>query len=185
MEKIYISAGQLLADSFRLGALIFRSGYRPDLMVSIWRGGAPVAVAIQEYFSIRGVPTDVVAITASSYTGIDQRTRTVRVTGIPQLLDRIKREHSLLIIDDVFDTGLTIAEIMKQLHQQAGGQCPEQIRTACPWYKPTRNRTHLKPDYYLHETAQWLVFPHELDGLSRDEIRCKPDLDGVLDDLDI
>jgi hypothetical protein len=27
------------------------------------------------------------------------------------------------------------------------------------------------PDYYVHATEQWLVFPHELVGLSAEEIR--------------
>jgi uncharacterized protein len=27
------------------------------------------------------------------------------------------------------------------------------------------------PDYFLHETAEWLVFPHELDALTPDEMR--------------
>ena len=185
MEKIYISAGELLADSFRLGARILKSGYHPDFVLGVWRGGAPVAIAIHEYFSILGVATELVAIKASSYAGIDQRTRTVRVTGLSQLLDLVSPDHSLLIVDDVFDTGLTVAEILAQLRQQTGERCPNQIRVACPWYKHTRNRTQCRPDYHLHETSSWLVFPHELDGLSRAEVRCKPDLGGVLDELEL
>jgi hypothetical protein len=39
-----------------------------------------------------------------------------------------------------------------------------------PYYKPTRNQTDSAPDYYLHETEQWLKYPHSLEGLSREEI---------------
>ncbi len=46
-----------------------------------------------------------------------------------------------------------------------------ELRIACPWYKPGNSRTGLVPDYHLHETDAWLVFPHELVGLDRDEIR--------------
>ena len=38
------------------------------------------------------------------------------------------------------------------------------------WYKPNNNQTSLKPDYYLHETDKWIVFPHDLAGLSMQEI---------------
>jgi hypothetical protein len=41
---------------------------------------------------------------------------------------------------------------------------------ACPWYKPSRNVTDLVPDFYIHATDQWLVFPHELRGLTPQEI---------------
>ena len=38
-------------------------------------------------------------------------------------------------------------------------------------------RGTIVPDYYLHETDQWLVFPHELSGLSAEEIaRAKPEI---------
>jgi len=47
---------------------------------------------------------------------------------------------------------------------------PKDIRIATPWFKPKNNTTELMPDYYIHDTDQWLVFPHELDGLSREEI---------------
>ena len=41
------------------------------------------------------------------------------------------------------------------------------------------------PDYYIHETDQWLVFPHELQGLSMDEIRAnKPELDSLIKNIE-
>ncbi len=55
---------------------------------------------------------------------------------------------------------------------------PEQIRIATPWYKPGNNQTSLKPDYYIHETDQWLVFPHEMKGLEQSEILAnKPEME--------
>jgi hypothetical protein len=39
------------------------------------------------------------------------------------------------------------------------------------YYKPARRKVDITPDYYVHETDKWLVFPHELDGLSEQEIR--------------
>ena len=48
---------------------------------------------------------------------------------------------------------------------------PRDIRIATVYYKPRRNVTDLKPDFFVHETDQWLIFPHEIDGLTVDEIR--------------
>ena len=39
-----------------------------------------------------------------------------------------------------------------------------------PYFKPGNNKTDRAPDYFVHETDAWLVFPHELSGLSAAEI---------------
>src|SRR4029450_10145112 len=70
MEKIYITASSLLQDSFRLAAKIHRSGFRPDFIVGIWRGGTPVGIAIQEYFEYVGVRPDHIAVRTSACVGV-------------------------------------------------------------------------------------------------------------------
>ena len=50
-----------------------------------------------------------------------------------------------------------------------------EIRTGCLYYKPSMNKTDIVPNYFLHETAAWLVFPHELEGLSHEEMQKKWD----------
>jgi hypothetical protein len=48
---------------------------------------------------------------------------------------------------------------------------------AVPWFKPSRNETDMLPDFYLKETAEWLVFPHELDALTPEEMQeARPEL---------
>ena len=69
------------------------------------------------------------------------------------------------------DLGNTFAAVLAELKRRARANTPEDIRIAAPWFKPTRNQTDLVPDYYLHETAEWLVFPHELDALTPEEMR--------------
>ena len=47
-----------------------------------------------------------------------------------------------------------------------------------------KNKTKRKPDYYLHETDKWLVFPHELEGLSMQEIKDnKPEVSKLIDQI--
>ena len=60
---------------------------------------------------------------------------------------------------------------MPELERRARANTPADIRIAAPWFKPSRNETDLIPDYFLHETADWLVFPHELDALTPEEMR--------------
>ncbi|MFT6157430.1 MAG: hypoxanthine phosphoribosyltransferase, partial [Neolewinella sp.] len=66
MEKIFISAEELLLDSFKLAEKVYLSGFRPDFIIGVWRGGAPVGIAIQEYLDFIGVHSDHIAIRTSS-----------------------------------------------------------------------------------------------------------------------
>lgn len=180
INKLYINAADLLQDSMRLGLSVLNSGFRPDYIVGVWRGGTPVGIAVQEVLQVHDVRSDHIAIRTSSYQGIGQRGREIKVHGLDYLVERVNASDALLIVDDVFDTGLSVEAILHTLSRKARRNTPEDIRIATPWFKPGNNQTSLKPDYYLHETDQWLVFPHELEGLTREEIRLhKPEIDAV------
>ena len=172
-EKLYIGAQGLLEDSFRLGAKILESGFEPSFIVAIWRGGAPIGMAVQEFLDYFGISTDHIAIRTSSYQGIDGRSPTVRIHGTSYLIKNLQHEDRLLIVDDVFDTGHTIQALIQHLREKARLNTPDDIRVAVPYYKPSRRETDVEPDYYLHETDQWIKFPYSLEGLTEAEIQEK------------
>ena len=107
-KKIFITAEELLRDSFLLASNIVQSGFRPDYIVGIWRGGTPVGIAVQEFLDYAGIETDHIAIRTSHYTGIDQTTLNVQVHGLGYLIRKVNKQDSLLIVDDVFDTGMSV-----------------------------------------------------------------------------
>ena len=170
-EKQYLSAQQLLEDSFELGASIIRDGFRPTMMIAIWRGGVPMGIAIQELLAWYGIETDHIAIRTSSYSGIDGQSQQIRIHGMNYLIKNCRHEDHLLIVDDVFDTGLTINAVIEHLQEKARLNTPEEIRIAVPYYKPSPNQTDREPEYFLHETDQWLKYPHSLEGLAVEEVR--------------
>jgi len=181
MKKIVLSAQDLLEDSFRLGLRVLESGFQPTMIIAIWRGGTPVGMAVQEILDYCGVESDHIAIRTSSYVGVDQR-GAVAVHGLNYIIKKICHEDRLLIVDDVFDTGNTIAAVIEELRKRARDNTPDDIRIAVPWYKPSRNETDLVPDYFIHETAEWLVFPHELDALSPGELReARPEIARIVE----
>jgi hypoxanthine phosphoribosyltransferase len=180
-EKLYISPQSLLDDSFRLGSMVFDSGFRPSFILALWRGAAPIGIAVQEFLAYRGVASDHIAIRTASYTGIDNQSREIAIYGMNYLIKNVTHEDRLLIVDDVYDTGRTIEALIRHLQAKARRNTPDDIRVAVPWYKPDRNLTDRVPDYFLHETAQWIKFPHSLEGLSEDEIRTRrPELFAIL-----
>jgi uncharacterized protein len=170
IPKTFISAQSLLQDSFELGRQVVASGFRPSFLVGVWRGGAPIGITVQEVLEYHGVICDHIAIRTSSYSGIDQQSRTVRVHAIDYLVSMLNADDGLLLIDDVFDSGRSLEAVIAELRRRCRRNIPDQIRIATVYYKPARNRSSLRPDYFVHETDRWLVFPHELCGLTREEI---------------
>src|SRR5258708_26980079 len=169
LDKIFISADSLLRDSIELGLQVVRSGFKPTFLVGIWRGGAPIGIAVQEILEYNGIECDHVSIRTSSYTGIDQQNRTVRVHAVDYLVSSLNAEDQLLLIDDVFASGRSLEAVIAELRRRCRRNLPEQIRVATVYYKPARNRSNLAPDFYVRSTDQWLVFPPRVHGRTREE----------------
>jgi uncharacterized protein len=183
MDKLFIQSEELLKDSFNLAWQVYESGYRPNYIIGVWRGGAPIGIAVQEFLDVLGVPSDHIAIRTSHYKGIDLRDSQVQVYGLNYIIKQVESEDSLLIVDDVHDTGISIQKIISDLQTACKKNTPE-IKVATPYFKPQKNKTERKPDFYIHETEKWLVFPHELEGLSLDEIiEFKPELSDLAEKI--
>ncbi|MDP7593464.1 MAG: phosphoribosyltransferase family protein [Litorilituus sp.] len=182
MEKKYITAQELLEDSFRLAAKVYEDGFRPQFIVGIWRGGAPIGIAVQEYFDFKKVDTDHIAVRTSSYYGINKQSKEIKVHGLHYIIENANADDGLLIVDDVFDSGRSIKALIAQLKISMRQNMPKDVRTACPWYKPANNQVDIEPTYHVHKSDEWLVFPHELSGLTPDEIiEGKKDLVNIQD----
>ena len=160
----------MLQDSFRLADQVFKDGFKPDFIIGIWRGGAPIGIAVQEYFDFKGIETDHIAVRTSSYYGIGQQSKEIKVHGLHYLIENANAGDSLLIVDDVFDSGRSVEALIARIKELSRLNTPKDIRIACPWYKPKNNKTDLVPDYYVQTSEEWLVFPHELSGLTPEEL---------------
>jgi len=181
-DKVFISAQQLLEDSFRLAAQVYDSGFRPQFIVGIWRGGAPIGIAVQEYFDYKKVETDHIAVRTSSYYGIGQQSKTIKVHGLDYIIERANAEDGLLIVDDVFDSGRSVSALIEKLTEKMRLNMPNDVRVATPYYKPKNKAVEMVPDYFVHESEDWLVFPHEISGLSIEELcEGKSDLKNLKD----
>ena len=175
MIKRFLDAEEVMLDSYRLGAKIFESGFRPDFIVGLWRGGSPVGIAVQDCLEYLGVKTDHISIRTSyrglsSYESMVEQHENIRVHGTQYLLNNLESHHKLLIVDDVYSTGLNLAAVINRLEKKTRRNMPQDVRIACLWFKPEKLRVERQPDYYLHTTSDWLVLPYELDGLSQEEI---------------
>lgn len=170
--KHYTSTQQLRIDAFQLGAKIINDGFVPDYMIALWRGGSFIGCCIHELLNYK-LPNrvDHIAIRTSKYVGVDQAAPTVHVHNLGYLIERLQSHHNVLIVDDIYDTGLSIQALYFSLQEKLGDNMPKDIRIATVDYKPTRNKTDKIPDYFVNVTNEWIVYPHELEGLTIEEIR--------------
>lgn len=188
MDKLYVGADDLLRDSFQLAAAIHDSGFRPDFLVGLWRGGSAVGIAVQEGLEYFGVKTDHIAIRTSysgahRYSEMVSKADEIRVHGLQYLLENLCSHHTMLIVDDVYSTGSSVRAVIDQLARKTRRNLPHDIRTGTVWYRPTE-KTLRAPDYFVHETGDWLVLPYEMSGLSLDELReNRPELADIFDRL--
>ncbi|MGN0854626.1 MAG: phosphoribosyltransferase [Kiritimatiellia bacterium] len=169
LRKKFLSADELLRDSWRLAARVKASGWQPDLLIALWRGGAAVGVAVHEFLKAQGWDIRHIPLKCASYTGIGENAGDVVFTFGDEIFGRLHAGDKVLVVDDVFDTGKT-ARAVKSRTAAAGAD----MRMACVYWKPAKNQTDLRPDYFVKDVgSDWLVFPHEIEGLTPEERRQK------------
>nr|CAA6814851.1 MAG: Hypoxanthine-guanine phosphoribosyltransferase (EC [uncultured Thiotrichaceae bacterium] len=192
MKKQFLDEEQLVLDSFRLGVSIFESGFRPTFIVGLWRGGSTIGIYVQECLQTLGVETDHISL-RTSYRGqehylqrIGSAEPEIRVHGTQYLLENLNADDGLLIVDDVFSTGHSVEAVINRLSKHLKRNMPKDVRIATLYQRPALNKTDIQPDYSLHSTDDWLVFPYEMSGLSMDEIReHKSYLNQIIQDMEV
>ena len=89
----------------------------------------------------------------------------------------------MLIVDDVYSTGSSVNAVIQQLTRKTRRNLPHDIRIGTVWYRPS-DKTVRTPDYFVHETSDWLVLPYEMSGFSMAELQeNRPEMNGLLERL--
>ncbi len=166
-----------MEDSFKLGVQIFQSDFKPTFIVGLWRGGSTVGIYVQECLQTLGVETNHISI-RTSYEGLsayaqalNDPKRTIRVHGTQYLIEELSTDDHLLIVDDVFSTGRNVEAVIERLEKRLKRNMPKHVKVAALWYRPEARQTGRVPDYFEHETSDWLVLPYELTGLTDEELK--------------
>ena len=161
---------QLLAEE--VAERIKASGYSPDVVVAVSRGGFDHARILCDQLEVRRLAS----VQIEFYAGVNE------TNEVPRIVYPLNADVSglkVLVVDDVSDTG----ESWRAAKEHVEGLGASQVRVATLHVKPW---TTFKPDYHAAETDAWIVYPWEpiefmtstaarleKDGLDSQEIRKK------------
>jgi len=174
-EKVFLDEDSLIEESFQLATQIMASGFKPTFIVGLWRGGSSVGIYVQECLQTLGVKTDHISI-RTSYTGSknyqtsSHNEQPIRVHGLTYLVKKLNVEDKLLIVDDMYRSGKNVNATISELKRRLRKNMPTDVRVATVW-KDASLSDDEGPDYSVHQTKDWVVFPYELQGLTLEEIQ--------------
>lgn len=167
-------------NGLKLAHKIYKQdGFVPDVIYCSMRGGAYLANIISEYYKYFGENNILfAAIAARSYSGINQAQEKLTVDGWTVLPQNLPSDSKILLVDDIFDSGNTINQLMEILVE--AGLKRENIKIAVHDYKDFKNKKAHKfvPDYFCRkhtitkdEENFWIHYmSHELIGLTETEL---------------
>jgi hypoxanthine phosphoribosyltransferase len=129
-----------------LAAQIRADGFRPDAVLALARGGLPCAGALAYALGVKNMAT----LNVEFYTGVDERLdEPLLLPPVPDLA--LLRAERLLVVDDVADTGRTLA-----LASEFCAQHGPEVRTAVLYEKP---QSVVRCDFVWRRTDRWINFP--------------------------
>ncbi|MCX8174804.1 MAG: phosphoribosyltransferase family protein [Candidatus Micrarchaeota archaeon] len=147
-DGIRISWQEYHRNISALGRKIKRSGFVPDVIVCISRGGLPVGLMLSEYLK-----RPLAVITVQSY----QNKKRGRLRFDTRISSVEPVKGKILLADDLVDSGTTM-RVTKRYLQKKG-----KVKTAVMFRKECSS---FEPDYFVKwmPRDKWIYFPYDLRG---------------------
>src|SRR5438309_10356292 len=130
-----------LASEIRL------SGYNPQVIVGVSRGGWPPARVMSDLLQ----NTNLANMKVEFYRDIGVRNKKPRITQ-PVTMEVVGKR--VLVVDDVSDTGQSLRVVGDHLQRK-----PVKELRVCTIYM--KSQSIYRPDYYSRTTRKWIIFPWE------------------------
>ena len=147
MEKIYFTIEEMIDSIKKISAQLVDSNYDPEVIISINRGGCTPGIYLSHYLN---KPHEVI--------NIELRDSNIE-PDLTSIKEKIKQFNSVLIIDDINDSGATLWEVANQIY----GRMIAKPKFATLVSKETSEFENLIFGYKINKTEEddWVVFPWE------------------------
>ena len=147
LQFLHLSWDDVQELTEKLAAKIAESGYVPDIVVAVSRGGFDPARILCDQLGVRRLAS----VQLEAYDGMIRRPEPVVVLPVNADL----RGRKALLVDDVSDSGSSLAKGKEHLLQKNAAEVRITTLHIKPWSK-------FIPDYYAAEVDKWIVYPWEL-----------------------
>lgn len=148
LKLIAPSWDELFTDTVKLAEIVESSGFKPDVIVAIARGGWIIGRLLSDFMDQPNV-TDIRVEFYKDIYVTEPKPRITQPIGVD--IKGLK----VLVADDVADTGESLTVTVEYLKSLGA----EEVKIATIYVKPW---SKIKPDYYVKETDAWIIFPHEI-----------------------
>ncbi|MBS7656061.1 phosphoribosyltransferase [Candidatus Bathyarchaeota archaeon] len=131
----------------KLADKIKKSGFSPNLIVGVARGGWIPARILSDLLE----NSNVASVRVEFYVDVAKTSQSPKITqgiSIPPI------GKTVLVVDDVADTGKSLKAVIEYLYNLGA----KEVKAATLHYKP---QSIIKPEFYIEETDAWIVYPHE------------------------
>lgn len=153
-DKLHLGWEEVYGQSLKLAELIKAAGEQFDYMVVVPRGGYFVANVVARELDF-GVTKLLHAGVGSYDSGQGNQRPELSIGEMPTV--ETVRGKSLLIIDEVCDSGETLAFVTDYFNKSGA----KLVKSGVLHYKPINSRAGYKPDWFVEQTDKWVVYPWE------------------------
>jgi len=148
MEYLILTWEDVYNLTLRLSERVVESGFKPDVVVGIARGGWIPARVLSDVLYADSLQN----IRIEYYSDVGQKGREPKIT---QPITGSMEGKSILLVDEVADTGDSLYHAKQHVQSLGAGD----VKTAVLHWKPW---SRIKPDFYMVQTERWTVYPWEL-----------------------
>jgi len=143
-----VSWDDIVKWSRELAKKIKESGFKPDVVVAVARGGFIPARLICDFLGVENL----LSLQSQHWTEAAKAAERA-IIKFPYKIDLTGKK--VLLVDDIVDTGESLALAKKYILENWR---PKELRIATlQWIKPVAK---IKPDYYLIEVTEWVWFQY-------------------------
>ena len=147
LKFLFLTWDDVQRLSEKVSDLIKDSGYEPDIMIAISRGGFDPARIMSDQLNIRKLAS----LQIIYYTGLNTR------MDEPEVLFPLNAQIEglkVLVVDDVSDSGNSLIVVKKYIEEKGASEVKLATLHHKPWSK-------FMPDFYAEEVDKWIIYPWE------------------------